>query len=198
MNDNISLNENELIYMVRQKDEKAFEMMKQKYELLIYRLAHDLIKKYPYVYSVQDDLVQEGLIGLNTAIHCYRSDTNSKFITFAYLVIQRQMKNYLRGTSRTYLNEHSYEDLTVQERSASYAGQDYAQSPSDIFFSNFESDQLKKAYYSMKDEDRRLLKYKLMGKSYAEISELCNITKKQVDNRLQKIKHYMIDYLNIM
>ena len=182
------LNDYELIYLIRQQDENAFIFMRQRYELLIFKIAHELMKQYPNVHCPFDDLCQEGNIALISSINNFRDDKSNKFVTFAYIVIQRQMKNYLKANSRHYTNEFYFADLSVQEAVSGYAEYGNSDNPSTIFFSKFEQLQLKQAYNELPPMEKRILKYKLNGKSYNEIALLCNINRKKVDNTLQKIK----------
>ncbi|MFI3283783.1 MAG: sigma-70 family RNA polymerase sigma factor [Erysipelotrichaceae bacterium] len=189
-------NDNELINLIKLEDEEAFLIMRKKYDRLIYHLAHETQKMYPYVYCSFDDLVQEGNIGFLKAAQTYRIENETKFITYAYTVIKRRMRTYLNNLSHCYSNEYSYDDMAVQEAVSGYRADGYHQNPSTIYFGKYEQQLLMKAYVCLPPLQQEILKYKLQGKTYVEISQLCNINIKKVDNQLQSIKNKLMDKMN--
>lgn len=62
-----------------------------KYEKLVSKIA----SKYSY-YSNFEDLKQVGMIGLLKAVENYKSDSNTKFSTYAFIWIRGEILEYLR------------------------------------------------------------------------------------------------------
>lgn len=64
-------------------------------------LVYQIAGKYaPILRDAQDDLVQEGCVGLIRAIERFRPDYGVQFSTYAYPVISGTIKNYLRNRRR--------------------------------------------------------------------------------------------------
>ena len=64
-------------------------------------LVYYVIKKYYPNYLYDEDIVQEGMVGLCKAVNAYDSD-KSKFSTFAARCILNQIKYYFRKNSKHY------------------------------------------------------------------------------------------------
>ena len=77
----------------------SYDILYQKYLPIIKSLA----KKYFRFASLHggeyQDLIQEGYIGLNSAIVNYRDDINTMFYTYASICIERHMRTYCRSLS---------------------------------------------------------------------------------------------------
>lgn len=63
-------------------------------------MVHEIIaKKFDYQY-IKEDLFQEGLIALNSAIDNYNPDKKIQFSTYAYIIIRNKLINYMRSENR--------------------------------------------------------------------------------------------------
>ncbi|HHY71803.1 MAG TPA: RNA polymerase sigma-I factor [Bacillus bacterium] len=94
------------------------------------RIRHDLLEQYkPFVKKVVSkackryiseamDEFSIGLLALNEAIDQYKKEQGSKFLTFASIVINRRIIDYIRKESRhhhIYLPDEEDEDGNIQE-----------------------------------------------------------------------------------
>ncbi len=92
-NQNIDLG---LIQRIRADDEEARDILVVKYVPMV----KYIIRNYYSSFLDFEDLLQEGLIGLLSAIEEYRPDEyDVKFSTFAYICIIRRVYNVIKHTS---------------------------------------------------------------------------------------------------
>lgn len=190
----LKINDYELIYLIRQKNEWAFNILKEKYTPLIYKLAYQSRSKLPCVEI--DELIQESIISLYEAITLYREDLNCSFGTFVYLIIDRKQKLLLRDSYRTINNEINYSSMSiVNEDIIEYRETDPKENPKNICFENWKNNALYKSFDKLSNLDKTIIILKLRGYSYNDISNFCKINNKAVDNRLQKIKKNLSKYI---
>ena len=96
------INDYELIYEVRERNEDSYNLLIKKYSTLIRRIADEYYRKCKRFKIEYDDLVQEGYYGLFQALDNYDEET-SLFYTFASLCIKREMERLIKSYSR---NKH--------------------------------------------------------------------------------------------
>lgn len=177
-------NDYELIYMIRENDEDINEFLYSKYSSVVKKIS----SKY-YLYARDrgvefDDLVQEGYIGLSSAINSFKENMDSTFYTFACLCIERQIRTFCKkvgSNKQEILNQalsRDYDNL-VQIYSSSYLSFDKEFMSKESFVSY-------KNLFSLKHSTVFELRYN--GFSYQEISELLDIPINTVDSRLCKIR----------
>ena len=89
------------------KDEELFELLWQGQEgledYLINKYKGMVLKKAHAMFLIggeQEDLIQEGMIGLFKAVRGYHPDKNASFSTFANLCIERQMYKAIEISGR--------------------------------------------------------------------------------------------------
>ena len=90
-------NDYELIDQIHSCNEDANEILIYKYRPLIVSVAQKLIK---YCNGGVDlnDLIQEGMLGLNEAINSFRDDREASFSTYARICIQRRIVSLVKST----------------------------------------------------------------------------------------------------
>lgn len=178
------VNDYELIYMIRENDEDTSDFLFNKYSSIIKKIS----SKY-FLYAKDrgvefDDLIQEGYVGLSSAVNSFKDNMDSTFYTFACLCIERQIKTYCKrvgSNKQEVLNQalsRDYDNL-VQIYSSNYSSFDNEIISRDSFISY-------KNLFSLKHSTVFELRYN--GFSYQEISELLDIPINTVDSRLCKIR----------
>ena len=178
------VNDYELIYMIRENDEDTSDFLFNKYSSIIKKIS----SKY-FLYAKDrgvefDDLIQEGYVGLSSAVNSFKDNMDSTFYTFACLCIERQIKTYCKrvgSNKQEVLNQalsRDYDNL-VQIYSPNYSSFDNEIISKDSFISY-------KNLFSLKHSTVFELRYN--GFSYQEISELLDIPINTVDSRLCKIR----------
>lgn len=192
----------ELMYLVSENEEEANEVIFKKYEPVIEYYAKQFMSLAEGKGLDYNDLFQEGLIGLNSAINNYREHKNIKFSTFAFICIKRKMLTAIKKASRkkhSILND-SY-SLDYQNRHDKY---DFSNS---IILSNSSvedllvgKEDLTSFYEMLNDEltafEKEVYELRLNGFSYDEIAGLLNKTNKSIESALFRIRTKLKKILN--
>ena len=85
----------ELIVRYRDGDTDAMDFIFERYKHLVRKKA-----KAMFLAGDNDDLIQEGMIGLYKAIRDYNTDREASFATFASMCINRQMITAVAASNR--------------------------------------------------------------------------------------------------
>ena len=155
-------------------------------------------KSYYISGADNDDLIQEGMIGLIKAIKDYSSDKNASFKTFAELCISRQIFTAVKAACcKKHLPLNSYVSL-YKEIGDADGSEHYLvdeldvlpeEDPIDEIIRQEELDDASKALYERLSDFEMLVLSKYMeGKDYQQIAAELNKTPKSVDNAIQRIK----------
>ena len=115
-------NDNELLYLVSENTEEADEAIFKKYSPVINYYSKKYMNLVVGKGIDENDLYQEGLIGLNGAIEAYKKNKNIKFSTFAFMCIKRKMLTAVKVANRkkhSILNESYSLDYKFDEDSKS-------------------------------------------------------------------------------
>lgn len=132
--------------------------------------------------------MQEGRIGLVSAIRLFRCDAGASFKTYACLCIKRQIVSAVRcavsGKNKPMMCYVPLEDIGKNEIPYSDL-----QNPEDMVINKERISTVKAAVADLfSPVERRIFSLYLNGFSYDAIAKAMNISKKQVDNSLQHIK----------
>ena len=183
----------EEIVSLAEKDRSAEEFLLNKYKNLVKSRA----KMYFLAGGDNDDLMQEGMIGLFKAIHDYNSDKQASFYSFAELCVKRQIFTAIKTAARqkhqplnTYisLNKPVYEDVSERTLVETFAERESVD-PEKLYIMHEKLKDIEKEIYEkLSDLEKRVLNLHLQGMSYQEISEIINKPTKSIDNALQRIK----------
>ena len=163
-------NDNELLYLMWEKDDHALQLLFVKYQNLIHKRLHAFrIKSRNY-----DDFFQEGMMALNDAINSYNTFHNKTFNKYFDLILQRRIIHVLRKERDYFYSVQLSEDMSwvLEEEKTSYFSQDYG-------FNLIEA-----IVFDLK-----------IRKNYriSEIKEILNCDVKKVYNVLFKIKQKILD-----
>ncbi len=189
-------NDYELLYLVAEENEEAKEIFFEKYRPLIEIIAN---KYYNYIknkgYEL-NDLIQEGLLGLNNAIQDFKYQKNVKFITFAKICIERQIQSFVRNVTRQKhkaLNEALSIDYSNDGKGRPlldilFDSQNL--NPEDSFIIEEEESELMENIKKMlTNKEFEVFKLRIQGFSYQEIAKLLDISTKSVDGTIYRIKN---------
>ena len=168
-------------------------------ELLIRRytrVVRALSRPYTLAGADSEDLIQEGMLGLLSAIRSYSPTGGASFKTYARLCIRRCLISAVRrSTAKKNVSLDdclSLESALFDENQSPKAyglRDDSLRRPEELVIGKEESQKLFRNVFAMltKNEQRVLHLY-LSGMSYREIAESIQITEKAVDNTIQRIK----------
>ena len=169
---------------------------------------YGIIVKMYLLGGENDDLIQEGMIGLFKAVRDYDSEQGTSFASFADLCISRQMYSAIKASQRQkHMPLNSYISLYEQgEDTQEEKQQPLIETIQTMKDNNPEELFLNKEYLQMieqelkqrlSDLENRVLHLHLLGIDYQTISKLLDKSPKSIDNALQRIKAKMAGIVQI-
>lgn len=176
------ISDEDLVKKYKSGDESAFETLYYRY----IRLVNSCSRSFFLKGGDEEDLKQEGMLGLVYAINTYE-DSKGTFSTFAYMCIKSRIINAVKGGDA---DKHKPLNLAVSISDVD-AEDDFISmvTPESIVIRR---ESLKELMEKVKDnlsdfEIEVFCKY-LEGLNYREIAEKLNASAKSCDNALQRIK----------
>ena len=187
------MSDESLITLIKAGDSHAQHFLVEKYSNLVNVKA----TKFFLVGGENDDIVQEGMIGLYKAIKAFDGEKENSFKTFANLCIERQLITAIKMSNRQKhiplnssfsLNVSAFEendDTSVLEVLDTKTVED----PLDTI--------TKREYFTSVEDtlDKNLSKFEkdvldlfVQGDSYIDIATKLKSTAKSVDNAIQRIR----------
>ncbi len=192
-------NDYELLDHIHSCNEDANEIMIYKYRPLTVNLAKKLIK-YCNGGIDLNDLIQEGLVGLNEAINSFREDKETNFGTYAKLCIERRMYSLVKST-RTYKNKILNESISLEDEEETNIDRfliDNSSNPSDMVEENdYQENILIELSKQLTDLEKQVFELKKNDFNYKEIAEILDKDPKVIDNTIQRIKTKLKKILNL-
>ena len=186
-----NLTDNELLSMADSGDKIAEDQLALRYT----RLVKICSRPYFLVGGDGEDLIQEGMLGLLSAIREFDISMNTSFKTYAEVCVKRRIYSAIKGASRKKhepLNDMvSFEDVLSDESisSAVSYGEAYRRSPEEQVLARESVGEIIQTYSQCLSKfEVEILNLYLSGLSYSEIAELCGKTDKSVDNAVQRIR----------
>ena len=186
----------ELIVMLRDGDDAVTDFIMNKYKNLVRSKAKSMF----LIGGEEDDMIQEGMIGLFKAIRDYDAGRDASFFTFADLCISRQMYNAVQASGRKKHGPlNSYISLYAEtgENGDGAEGVPLLETLADITEDSPEKLLIDKENYERllsKIEDAlspletQVLDLYLTGMSYVQIAKVLGRDEKSTDNALNRIK----------
>lgn len=186
------LNDYELISYVYENNEEANNILIKKYEPLIKSIANRMLKCCSYSGLELNDLVQEGMIGLNHAISYFNEQKDITFYTFAKKCVERRLISVIVASKRLkhkVLNESISFDSDDENYSFEGILKDDSNNPEDIVIKTDEFDDLIiKVKDKLTDFEQQVFELMISYFSYSEIAQILDKDKKQIDNAIQRVK----------
>ena len=178
----------EILNRIRSNDNVAFEEFLKKHEKIIQSVINLFNLEYGDFKISHEDLFQEGTIAFYEACKNYDKKYNTKFSTFAYVVIKRRIHHFYYSCLKKYQNEvYSIDALESQDYYSPIASNLVSDNGLNYVLDD-KKDRINKILSSLKNEDKQILNMRINNYSYNEIPKHLNINKKRVDNRLFRIK----------
>ncbi len=179
----------ELIVKIRQQDHEALATLLHRYIPLVSAKA----QRSRINGMEEDDIYQEAMIGLISAIKNYREDRESSFKTFASLCVNRRIAT--AAQAQMSLKHKPFQNyVSIDEGDASVEAEltgvdPSAQDPAHIVI---EREFIREKKQQIEDLlsvfEREALMLYIGGFTYAEISRQLKSTPKAVDNALQRVR----------
>ncbi|MCC6094087.1 MAG: sigma-70 family RNA polymerase sigma factor [Eubacterium sp.] len=138
----------------------------------------------------QEDLLQEGMLGLFKAIRNYQPDGKASFRTYAGVLISRQMYSaVLKAGRQKHRPLNSSISISALQENQKEAELGAADSPESILIDFENTKALRKEIdQSLSHMEREVLEYYLQGMDYQEIARRMRRSPKSIDNALQRIR----------
>lgn len=181
----------ELLNMYKKGETFCFDIIMLRYKNMVLEIAKDFF----LVSGDNDDLIQEGMIGLYKAVRDYREDGLAKFSTFAYTCIKRQI---LTAVTK----DNSKKNMPLNTSLPTETDNNYNDSSGDTLLSDNgisnpeflivkKEDNLEKRNKLMKvlsPFEKSVCKMMFMEYDYRQIALKLRKDEKVIDNAMQRIK----------
>ena len=195
-----SFSDRDLVLKAQSGDLDAEETLMRKYKENVKIKA----KMYYMAGADEDDVVQEGMIGLLKAIRQYDADKETSFGTFAGICITRQIISAIRSADRdkhkalntsVSLSDHLKDEsgeMTVEDTLRT----NMAENPETLLvMKDIAGYILHNGDNILSDLEMEVLSEVLKGRSHEEIAEKLGKNSKSIDNALQRTKKKIVSYL---
>ncbi len=186
------INDYELLYLIAENNEDAYNNMHDKYHNIIKIEANKYLSKCPYIGVSYDDLYQAGLYGLELAIRNFSDNADCIFYTCASTYIKREICTFIRSQSR---NKHRVLSQSVSldtEIGEDTLLQDYISDNiniSDVYINNENNREILNLKYELPYLQSLVYELKLNHFSNKEIAILLDKPYKSIDNAVSSIKN---------
>ena len=181
-----NFSDEELIKMYQDGDQAILNFICEKYKPLVLKTS----KKYFLVGGENEDLIQEGMIGLFSAIGDYDTSSEVTFFHFAQMCIDRQMIKAIEASNRkkhsplnAYISLYDEDGQEVEEPGFT------ADDPAEIIIEAEENmnliDRLREILSPM---ETKVFDLYMQDFDYREIASRLDKSEKSIDNTLTRIK----------
>ena len=185
------LNDYELLHYVSENIEEANDVVMNKYYPLVLSTVKKMEKYIKNCGLDENDLLQEGMVGLNDAITTFSDREDTIFYTYAKYCVERKIVSLIVMAHRKkhkILNDSlSYDDPTL---SYDKLVKDNLNDPLNLIIAKDSKykieNSIRKKLTEMEEEVFDLM---ISGVSAKEIAEILNKDYKQVDNAIQRIRN---------
>ena len=190
-----------LVAAARRGEEWALNELLTKYR----SYARAKARSYFLAGGDQEDIVQEGMIGLYKAVRDFNPDMQSSFRAFAELCVTRQIITAIKTATR---QKHGPLNNYVSLSRPVAADEDGDRTLSDVLPMPPSADPAEQVVSAdriralqehidavLSDLEVEVLRLHVEGKSYSEIAEMLQRHVKSIDNALQRIKRKLDGHL---
>lgn len=188
----------QLIRKLRSGETAIMDYIIGKYKYVVIRAA----KAMYLLGGENDDLIQEGMIGLFKAVRDYDIHQETSFYSFAELCISRQMYTAIKLSQRqkhiplnSYISLYDIKKNDSGEKQSPLIEQleiETNNNPEELFLDKERMHMLvQELNERLSDMERRVLHLHLQGEDYRSIAELLEKSPKSIDNALQRIRQKM-------
>lgn len=189
--------DDELIDRLRRGEESIMDYILDKYKNLVRSKAKSMF----ILGADNEDLIQEGMIGLFKAVRDYDMGRDASFYTFAELCVSRQMYTAVQASKRQkHLPLNTYVSLDSGKTAADGDEREEVKlrelladkvelSPEELFLDKERVAYLEKAIEEeLSDFEHQVLDLYLTGMSYGQAAKVLGRDEKATDNALQRLK----------
>lgn len=176
------MNDNLLVSKAKSGDSNALTDLIKRYSQTVLQKSLSFNK----ISGIEnEDLYQEGMLGLLSAVYSFDESKGVLFSTYATTLITRKMLSALRtANKKNNLPLDSY--VSIDEKSDIRS---FTPTPEEMLIYNEEIDSiLSFVNNNLSKTEKKVFRLNLLGLSYNEIAEILDCSEKSVDNALQRIR----------
>ena len=190
------LTDEQLISELRSGETGVMDFIMVKYKSMVRKKARAMY----LLGGENEDLIQEGMIGLIKAVRDYDKSQGASFASFAELCVSRQMYSAIETSRRkkhlplnTYIS--LYEESEVEKDGRTMPLIDMIEpeqetDPEALYFGKEYTEAfVEKLKEKLSALENHVLYLHLMGTDYKKIAELLDKSPKSIDNALQRIRN---------
>lgn len=180
-----------LLQKIQDGDEDAMDALLERYRGYVRMEA----RKFFLAGGDEEDLIQEGMIGLFKAVRSYEEGKDTSFATFAMLCVRRQIYTTVTASNRkkhsplnnyiSIFDEYGEEE----EHNLDQVLEDFVENPEEVLI---QKEAIKGYYQEMEKKlssfEKQVMRYYLRGESYTEIARKLGKPDKSIDNAIQRIR----------
>ncbi len=195
MYDYSAYTDEELILRLRDGEETIMDYILNKYKNLVRKYARNM-----YILGAEEqDLIQEGMIGLFRAIKDYDCGRDASFFTFADLCISRKMYNAIEASKRekhtplnNYISLYSSNDEDNKDGKTIFmdllsAGE--ISNPENLLIDKENVERIESLVeQELSPFEKQVFDLYITGMKYVQIAKVLGRDEKSTDNALQRIK----------
>ncbi len=180
----MELSDEQLLEKIHSGEENATDILIERYKRQVRNQARTLF----LIGGDNEDLIQEGMLGLFKAIRDYRGDKGVSFQNFAKLCISRQLYTAIQAAGRQkHVPLNSYVELSPELGEGVATPKE--RSPEELLI---DQENIENLYAEIRKVlspfEQEILNAYLDGQSYTEIADAQNKPAKSIDNALQRIR----------
>ena len=180
----------ELLIKIRSGDDEAMEYLMEKYRGLVRTEA----RKFFLTGGDEEDLIQEGMIGLFKAVRSYQEERDVAFSTFATICVRRQIYSTVTASNRKKhgpLNNYIsiFGSFTEENGKLNEVLEDSLENPEELLL---RKEKIRNYYdiinEKLSDYEKQVMEHYLNGDDYTQIAKKLGRTDKSIDNAIQRIR----------
>lgn len=185
------MTDEELVERIRMGESACMDTLIERYKRQVRNQARTLY----LMGGDNDDLIQEGMLGLFKAVRDYRPEKEVSFETFARLCISRQLYSAVQAAGRQkHVPLNTYVEFSDQLDAQEDSPQ--GKSPEELLIDRENIERLREEIWKvLSPMEKKILQSYLDGESYTEIASGLNRSPKSVDNALQRIRRKLKKFL---
>lgn len=194
MNTYNKIPDEQLICRLRNGEDEIMDYLMIKYKSMVRRKARAMY----LIGGDNDDLIQEGMIGLIKAVRDFDSEAGQSFSSFAELCVSRQMYSAIASSKRkkhiplnsyvSLYDEGNHEDEKTLPLIDTIKPE-VENNPETLYFGKESSEAfIEELKENLSDLENRVLYLHMLGTNYRDIANLLDKSPKTIDNALQRIR----------
>ena len=181
-----TISDEKLLRQIQSGNDDAMECLLERYRDMVRKEA----RSFFLAGGDEEDLIQEGMIGLFKAVQSYQPDKDASFRTFAGMCLDRQLYSAIQNSNRQkHMPLNSYISLSEEPEETDELEGSWWENPENIIIDQESTRSLEQEIHrALSSMENRVLEYYLKGYGHIQIAKIMGKTPKSIDNALQRIR----------